>query len=84
VEALLSNLDTTSFRSRDEEEVAGYAEVTARFFESWESIPLTENYLKQLHIPSLKYSSKDQRHRGEYKTLSNNVEVFEVWALFFK
>lgn len=76
VEALLSNLDTTSFRSRDEEEVAGYAAVMERVFESWESIPLTENFIKQLHTMLLQYSSKDERHRGEYKILSNSVEAF--------
>lgn len=76
VEALLSNLDTTSFRSRDEEEVAGYAAVIERVFESWESIPLTENFIKQLHSMLLQYSSKDERHRGAYKSLSNNVEAF--------
>jgi Fic family protein len=76
VEALLSNLEIGSFRSRDEEEVAGYAEVMERVFESWETIPLTENYIKQLHALLLRHSSKDERHRGEYKTLPNHVEAF--------
>jgi len=76
VEALLSNLETYSFRSRDEEEVAGYAEVMERVFESWETIPLTENYIKQLHALLLRHSAKDERHRGEYKTLPNHVEAF--------
>ncbi len=76
VKALLSNLDTTSFRSRDEEEVAGYAALMEQVFESWESIPLTENFIKQLHTMLLQYSSKDERHRGEYKSLSNSVEAF--------
>jgi len=32
IEALLSNLETTAFRSRDEEEVAGYAAVMEQVF----------------------------------------------------
>lgn len=77
IERLLFGLDITSFRSRDEEEVAGYAEVMNIIFESFEDIRLTENYLKQLHSILLKYSSKDQRHRGEYKKLPNHVEAFD-------
>ena len=76
VEALLSRLDLHSFRSRDEEEVAGYAEAMERIFLSFDSIPLTENYVQQLHGILLRYSSKDEHHRGRYKTLSNNVEAF--------
>lgn len=78
VEALLSRLETKSFTSRDEEEVAGYAAVMEIIFNSYETIPLTENYLKQLHAILLQYSSKDQRHRGDYKKLSNSVEAFDA------
>jgi Fic family protein len=77
VEALLSGLDTHSFRSRDEEEVAGYADATRLVFESWDNIPLTENHIKQLHLVLLRHSGKDARHRGEYKTLPNHVEAFD-------
>jgi Fic family protein len=76
VEALLSKLETHSFRSRDEEEVAGYADLMERIFMSHESIPLTENYIQQLHGILLRYSHKDEHHRGRYKTLPNNVEAF--------
>jgi Fic family protein len=78
VELLLSHLDIRSFRSRDEEEVAGYAEVMETVFTAWAEIPLTENHIKQLHGMLLKYSSKDQGHRGEYKKLTNNVEAFDA------
>ena len=77
VEALLANLDVNSFRSRDEEEVAGYAEAMGTVFDSWEHIPLTENHIKQLHGMLLKYSTKDTAHRGEYKKFPNNVEAFD-------
>ncbi len=78
VEALLAGLDIHSFRSRDEEEVGGYAEAMNTIFESWEQIPLTENHIKQLHSLLLKYSGKDSVHRGEYKKFPNNVEAFDA------
>jgi len=76
VERLLANLDIRAFRSRDEEEVAGYADVMELVYASWSEISLTENHVKHLHRDLLKYSSKDQRHCGEYKTLDNHVEAF--------
>lgn len=77
VEKLLSGLEVGSFQSRDEEEVAGYAEAMNLIFGSFREIAVTENYVKQLHSILLKYSSKDVRHRGDYKKLSNNVEAFD-------
>ncbi len=76
IEALLSGLNTKSFSTRDEEEVAGYAEAMAVIYESYEDIPITENHIKQLHKIVLQYSSKDIRHRGEYKKMPNHVEAF--------
>jgi Fic family protein len=78
IELLLANLEKNLFRSRDEEEVAGYAEAMNTIFESWENIPFTENHIKQLHGIVLKYSSKDTAHRGEYKKFPNNVEAFDA------
>lgn len=78
VERLLSNLETESFRSRDEEEVAGYAYVMEEVFSGYEYISLTENYIKQLHAMLLKYSTKDTRHRGDYKKFPNHVEAFDA------
>jgi Fic family protein len=49
VEALLGRLNQTPFVSRDEQEVAGYAEVMDAIFESHTAIPLTETHIKQLH-----------------------------------
>src|SRR5262252_3827883 len=77
VDALLSNLDLGSFKSRDEQEVAGYAEATKMVFDSWPDIPLSENHIKQLHGVLLRFSPRDERHRGEYKKLANNVEAFD-------
>lgn len=77
VEALLSNLSIKTFATRDEQEVAGYAEVMGTVFQSWESITLTENHIRQLHRDLLQFSDKDTRHRGKYKTASNSVAAFD-------
>ena len=47
IETLLSNIESQSFTTRDEQEVAGYADVMQILFDSWETIPITENYIKQ-------------------------------------
>lgn len=77
VERLLSRLEIKSFANRDEQEVAGYAEVMETIFQSWNEISITENHIRQLHRDLLRYSEKDEQHRGEYKTLSNNVGAFD-------
>ena len=64
VETLLSNIRKTSFKSRDEEEVAGYSDAMDLILESFEDLKITESHLKQLHSILLKHSSKDIRHRG--------------------
>jgi Fic family protein len=76
VEALLAGLEVKKFASRDEEEVVGYAETMETVFAHFKEIALTENHIKQLHRDLLQYSSKDERHRGEYKTHNNHVEAF--------
>ena len=78
VERLLGRLDIKAFASRDEQEVAGYAEVMETVFQSWAEIRLTENHLKQLHRDLLRHSDKDERHRGAYKTLRNDVGAFDA------
>src|ERR1700721_114353 len=64
VEKLLANLEIKSFHTRDEQEVAGYAETMELIFQSWDEITLTENPVKQLHRDLLKYGEKDAHHRG--------------------
>ena len=77
VERLLSNLTIQSFDTRDEQEVAGYAELMDLVFSSWQHIPFDENHIKQLHQILLRHSEKDANHRGQYKTHSNNVVAFD-------
>ena len=78
VEELLSRINKKSFASRDEEEVSGYADVMNLIFDDYEIIPLSENYIKQLHSILLKYSKKDTKHKGEYKKLENSVAAYDA------
>ncbi len=77
VENLLANLATQTCNTRDEQEVAGYAELMGLVFGSWQHIPFNENHIKQLHQTMLRYSEKDSRHRGQYKTNTNSVAAFD-------
>ena len=77
IERLLSNLQIKSFTTRDEQEVAGYAEVMELVFTSWQDIAFTENHIKQLHQNLLAHSERDARHRGSYKTMSNSVVALD-------
>lgn len=67
VKKLLSGLQMKTLTSRDEQEVAGYADATEMIFDGYEAISSTENHIKQLHGVLLKYSAKDQDHRGHYR-----------------
>jgi Fic family protein len=78
VERLLSNIDIKSFASRDEQEVAGYAAVMEKVFAHFADLTLSENHIRQLHRDLLQHSTKDERHRGEYKTLRNDVAAIDA------
>lgn len=78
VETLLSKVRKKSFKSRDEEEVVGYSDAMDFILESFEDLKITENHIKQLHAILLKHSSKDIRHRGEYKKLDNHVVAIDA------
>jgi Fic family protein len=77
VERLLGILEIRRFSTRDEQEVAGYADVIETVFKSWPNIPITENHIKQMHRDLLRSSDKDERHRGEYKTIRNDVGALD-------
>jgi Fic family protein len=79
VEDLLSRaISIRSLKTRDEQEVAGYAEAMDLLFEAYAHMHLTENHIRQLHQTLLRHSDKDARHRGSYKTLSNNIVAFDA------
>ena len=75
VEVLLQNMDIEKLEDRDSQEVAGYFEVFDLISESADSISISENSLKNLHNQLLKYSLKDQWHKGDYKHHSNSIEA---------
>jgi Fic family protein len=75
VEALYRNMRIKSFKTRDEQEVAGYIDMLERVFEHYQDIQITENQILQLHGDMLNYSEKDESHKGKYKFVSNRVEA---------
>lgn len=75
VEALYRNLHIRKFKTRDEQEVAGYLEMLERVLESYTDMPLSESLILQFHRDMLQYSDKDQRQRGAYKFGPNRVEA---------
>ena len=78
IERLLGNLEIERFGGRDEQEVAGCADVMETVFRAWSEISVTENHLKQLHRDLLQFSDKDERHRGNYKNLRNDVGALDA------
>ena len=73
VKNLLHSVQISSLKSRDEQEVFGYYEVLNLILEDVEQIIFQENDVHYLHKLLLKTSTKDERHRGSYKTISNKV-----------
>lgn len=82
VKELLNDIKITKLKSRDEQEVVGYYEVLELIYDIYSTparemhysdLKLSEAYIKQMHQMLLKYSNKDERHRGDYKSLSNKV-----------
>jgi Fic family protein len=75
VDILLKNMDISKLEERDQQEVVGYFEVLDLIDENHEDIEVSENSLKNLHNQLLKYSKKDEWHKGIYKQHVNAVEA---------
>jgi len=75
IDVLLKNIDITRLTDRDAQEVVGYFDVLDLISESYENISITENNIKSLHNSLMKYSEKDEWHKGNYKQHSNAVEA---------
>ena len=75
VEVLYRTMHIKSFKTRDEQEVAGYLEMLERVFTYYEDIPVNEGHILQLHRDVLRYSTKDEGHKGRYKLGANRVEA---------
>jgi Fic family protein len=75
VEKIMQGLAISKFSDRDLQEVQGYLEVLQNVFDSFPTLPLRESVITSLHNQLLKYSHKDDRHRGGYKKKENTVGV---------
>ncbi len=72
---LLRGLKSNPPKNRDEQEVAGYADLIGRIFDHFKDLKLTENNILHFHSILLHYSAKDQAHMGKYKVGENVVEA---------
>lgn len=75
VDVLLQQMDLTKLTDRDSQEVVGYFEVLDLISESYEDIQIVESHIKSLHNSLLRYSTKDEWHKGNYKVHTNAVEA---------
>lgn len=73
VARLLRGLHAKPPVGRDEQEVAGYADLLGRIFDNYQSFKLTEGRILQFHNILLNFSRKDQLHKGKYKDKDNVV-----------
>ena len=69
----LRGLKSQAPKSRDEQEVAGYADLLGRIFDNWRTLKLSENWILQFHRILLHFAEKDRSHRGRYKSGANAV-----------
>ena len=63
--------DKTAPRNRDEKEIMGYRDVLNIIHENFEYIPLTSNYILQLHKHLYQYASPD--FGGKFKNVQNYI-----------
>ena len=75
VEKVMRGLSVSKFAERDTQEVQGYLETLQNVFDSFQTLPLRESVITSLHRELLKYSHKDDTHRGGYKKKENTVGV---------
>ncbi len=75
VEKVMQGLAISKFADRDSQEVQGYLEVLQNVFDSYQTLPLRDSVITSLHNQLLKYSNKDDTHRGGYKKKENLVGV---------
>lgn len=71
----LRGLKTKAPKNRDEQEVAGYADLIGRIFDNHKTLKLSENWILQFHSILLQFSEKDQTHKGKYKSANNTVAM---------
>jgi Fic family protein len=75
IERMMRGISIQKFSNRDGQEVKGYHELLSNVFENWQSIPFSESTIKFFHRELLKYTEKDELHRGDYKHKENKVAM---------
>lgn len=75
VARLLRGLKAKQPQGRDEEEVAGYADLLGRIFDNYPALKLTEGQILQFHEILLHFAQKDTLHKGKYKATDNVVVI---------
>jgi Fic family protein len=75
VKSIYQNINIKKFKTRDEQEIAGYIETLQFVFDNYAEITVSESNILWLHKKMLKYCDKDERHRGIYKIGQNRVEA---------
>ena len=65
--------DKTTPRSRNEQEIAGYRDVLSIIHESFDAIPVTRNYILQLH--KILYSHMNNPIAGQTKNVQNYISA---------
>jgi Fic family protein len=75
VKSIYQNINIKKFKTRDEQEIAGYIETLQFVFDNYAEITVSESNILWLHKEMLKYCDKDERHRGIYKIGPNRVEA---------
>ena len=65
--------EKTTPKNRDEEEIAGYRDVLNIIHESFDVIPITKNYILQLH--KILYSHMNNPIAGQTKTVQNYISA---------
>jgi Fic family protein len=65
--------EKTTPKNRDEQEIAGYRDVLNIVHESFDAIPITKNYILQLH--KILYSHMDNPLAGQTKTVQNYISA---------
>lgn len=63
----------TTPKNRDEQEIAGYRDVLNIFHESFDAIPISQNYILQLH--KILYSHMNNPMAGRTKSVQNYISV---------
>jgi Fic family protein len=75
VKVLIDKIEISNFEDRDSQEVAGYYNVLNIILSDSKNMRVTKSDIKNLHNQLLKFSEKDNWHKGEYKKHSNAVEA---------